>query len=120
MDFGGFILFALLAVGLLVGSLLLVAAFFTRSPRRWHGLGLWLGGVMLLVVFGRHLYQAYWLDESLYMAAARGDTAQVEILLSAGASPNATWEDGNSALSSARSHGHKAVVIILEHAGATQ
>jgi hypothetical protein len=94
MDFGGFVLFLFLALGLLVGSLFLAAAFFSRSPRRWRGLGVWLGGLMLLLIFGRYLYQVYWLDERLFMAAAKGDTAQVKVLLSAGASPNATWEDG--------------------------
>src|SRR5690349_1183976 len=120
MDFGGFILFILLALGLLVGSLSLAAAFFARSPRRWRGLGVWSGGLMLLVILGRHLYQVYWLDENLFVAAAKGDAAQVKVLLSAGASPNATWENGTSALSAARSSGHKDVVIILEHAGATK
>ena len=120
MDFGGFILFVLLAVGSLVGSLFLVAAFLGRSPRRWRGLGLWLGGLMLLVILGRHLYQVYWLDERLFMAAARGDTAQVKVLVSAGASPDATWEDGTSALSAARTNGHKDVMMILKHAGATR
>ncbi len=120
MDFGGFILFVLLAVGLLVSSLFIVAAFFARSPRRWRGLGVWLGGLILLVIFGRYLYQVYWLDERLFMAAARGDTAQVQALISAGASPNATWEGGTSALSAARFSGHKNVVIILERAGATK
>lgn len=120
MDFGGFILFILLALGLLVGSLFLAAAFFARSPRRWRGLGVWSGGLMLLAILGRLLDQVYWLDESLFTAAAKGDIAQVKALLFAGASPNATWEDGTSALSAARSGGHEGVVIILEHAGATK
>ncbi len=120
MDFGGFILFVLLAAGLLVGSLFLVAALLARSPRRWRGFGLWFAGLMLVVILGRQLYQVYWLDERLFVAAAKGDTARVIVLLSAGASPNATWEDGASALSAARSGGHKDVVIILEHAGATK
>jgi len=38
MDFGGFILFLLLAVGLLGGGGFVVAAFQTRSPRRWRNL----------------------------------------------------------------------------------
>lgn len=120
MDFGGFILFLLLAAGLFVGGLFVVAAFRTRSPRRWRGLGLWCGGLMSLAILGRYLYQVYWLDEYLFFAAARGDTAQVKVMLSAGASPNATWEGGTSALSAARSGGHKDVVIILEQAGATR
>ena len=73
---------------------------------------------MLLVIFGRYLYQECWLDERLFIAAAEGDAARVKDLLSAGASPNATWEDGTSALSAARSAGHKDVMNILENAGA--
>ena len=120
MDFGGFILFGLLALGLFVGCPLLIDAFSTRSHWRWRGLRLWLGGLMLLTILGCHLHQVYWLDERLFIAAASGDTKQVKVLLSAGASPNATWEDGTSALSAARRSGHKDVVIILEHAGATK
>jgi Ankyrin repeats (many copies) len=116
----GFILFGLLAVGLLLGGIFLVAAFSARSPRRWRGLGLWFGGSILLVILGCYLYQVYWLDEALFIAAAKGDIARVKTLLSAGASPHATWEDGTSALSRARSSGHTDVVIILERAGATK
>jgi ankyrin repeat protein len=68
---------------------------------------------MFLAILERHLYQVRWFDERLFIAAAKGDTAQVETLLSAGASPNATWEDGTSALSAARSNGHKDIVIII-------
>ena len=120
MDFGGFVLFGLLAMGLWVGVLFLARAFFARSTWRWRGLGLWFGGLALLVVLWHHLYQVYSLDEGLFIAAAKGDITQVKILLSAGASPNATWEDGTSALSVARRSGHKDVVVILEHAGATK
>jgi hypothetical protein len=120
MDFGGFILFLLLAVGLLVGSLFVVAAFFARSPRRWRTFGLWLGGLMLLAIFGCHLYQVFWLDEALFLAAARGNAAQVKVLLSAGADPNAKWEDGTSALSAAQTGGHEDIMIMLERAGAVK
>lgn len=120
MDFGGFVLFVLVAGGVLGGSPSVAVAFVKRSPRRWPRFGLWFGGMMMLAVFGRHLYQVYWLDERLFVAAATGDSAQVQGLLSAGASPSATWEDGTSALSAARSKGHKNVVILLEQAGATR
>lgn len=120
MDFNGFILFILLAAGLLVGSRFVVVAFFVRSPRRWPGFGLWLGGLILLLILGRGLYQAYWLDERLFIAAAGGDIAQVQALLSSGASPNSAWEDGTSALSAARRAGHKDVVLLLERAGAAK
>jgi ankyrin repeat protein len=76
--------------------------------------------VAILAFLGRLLYQAYWLDERLYIAAAAGDTAGVKALLSAGASPDATWEDGTSALEAARRNGHKGVVTMLENAGAEE
>jgi hypothetical protein len=120
MDFGGFILFVLLATGLPLGGLVLAAAFFTRSAPRWRGLGVWLGGMVLLTFFGRFLYQVYWLDEKLVIAASKGDTARVEALLTAGASPNAEWEDGTSALAAARSLGRKDVVRLLKRAGAVE
>jgi hypothetical protein len=118
MDFGGFILFALIALGLLVGSLLIIVAFMKRSPRRWHGLGLWLSGFVLMIVFGSWLYQVYWLDERLFIAAAKGNLAQVNALLTAGASPNATWEDGTSALAVAQAHNDHDVLLVLKKAGA--
>jgi hypothetical protein len=116
MDFGGFFLIGGLALALLVGLVHVAALFNTR--RRWRGFGLWLGGVAILALFGHFLYQVYGLDERLYIAAAGGDSNQVKALLSAGASPNAAWEDGTSALSAARSNGHKDVVMLLEKAGA--
>ena len=120
MDFGGFILFALLSFGLLVGGLRVVVLFVRRSPVRGRGFGLWLAGLVIWALFGRYLYQVYWLDEQLYFAAAASKTAEVKALLSAGASPNATWEDGRSALNTARSNGHKDVAAILERAGADE
>ena len=84
MDFGGFVLFGLLAMGLWVGVLSLARAFFARSTWRWRGLGLWFGGLVLLVVLWHHLYQVYSLDEGLFIATVTGDIAQVKILLSAG------------------------------------
>ena len=70
MDFGGFVLF-----GLLVGGLLVAAAFRMRFTRRWSALGLWLCGLIALGLLGRHLYQVYWLDERLFIAASGGDAA---------------------------------------------
>jgi uncharacterized protein len=102
MELGGFILVGILAVRLFLGVLPLIVAFFRHSSWRWRGLGVWFGGLVILVLLWRQLYQAYVLDEGLFIAAAKGDIAEVKILLSAGASPNAEWEDGTSALSAAR------------------
>jgi hypothetical protein len=120
MDFGGFILFGVVAVGLLAGSVLIVAAFATRRRGRWRDLGVWFAGALMLVVLGRHLHQVYWLDEPLVLAAAQGDTARVRALLTAGASPRANWEDGTTALAAARAGGHREVVLVLQQAGAAR
>ncbi|WP_406698304.1 ankyrin repeat domain-containing protein [Singulisphaera sp. Ch08] len=120
MDFGGFILFMLLAAGLIIFGLCVAAAFLSRSPQRWQRLRLWLAGVVLLSIFGRYLYQVYWLDERLYSAVLRGDVHQVKVLLASGASPNATWEDGTTALHAAQRGGKKEIVLLLKQAGATK
>jgi ankyrin repeat protein len=120
MDFGGFLLFGILALGLLVGGIYVAALFIKRSPVRWRGFGLCLAGVVILALVGRFLYQVYWLDEQLFIASASGNTDKVKVLLSAGASPNADWEDGTSALQAARRGGHNDIVRILEKAGATK
>ncbi len=118
MDFGGFILFGLLAIGLIAGGCYVASLFIMRSPVRWRRCGLWLGGVVILAILGRYLYQVYGLDERLFIAAAQGNTARVKALISAGASPDAHWEDGTTALRAARSNGHEDIVTILEEAGA--
>lgn len=120
MDFGGFILFGIGLLGLAVGGIFVSVQFKKRSPSRRYNLGFWLVGVGLMALFGRFLYQVYGLDENLYIAADSGDTAQVKALLSAGASPNAKWESGTSALDAAKSGGHKDIVALLEKAGAEE
>jgi|GEM_PF-5427272 len=119
MDFGGFILFLLLAAGLFIFSLFVAAAFLTRAPQRWQRLRLWLAGVLLLSIFGRYLYQIYWLDEKLVIAAMKGDEHQVKVLLAAGADPNAMWE-GWTALHGAQQCGRMGVVLLLKQAGANK
>jgi len=118
MDFGGFILFILCSCSFVVGALIVAFLFLKRSPWRALGLGLLASGALLLALFGRYLYQFYWLDENLYIAAHSGDATKVRELLSKGASPNATWEDGTSALQAAKESGHREVVLLLQNAGA--
>jgi Ankyrin repeats (many copies) len=118
VDFGGLILFALLALGLFFGGIVVAFLGIKRSPAHLRGFGLWFGGAVMLALFGRYLYQEYLLNEVLFIAAAGGDTVQVKALLSAGASPNACWEDGTSAIRAAKRNGHKDVVTLLEEAGA--
>jgi hypothetical protein len=52
MDFGGFILFALLALGLFFGGIVVAVLFIKRSPARLRGFGLWLGGGICTRSFG--------------------------------------------------------------------
>ncbi|AMV40012.1 ankyrin repeat domain-containing protein [Planctomyces sp. SH-PL62] len=120
MEFGGFILLGALAAAVIGGGLGLIVAFVDRSPRRRKWLCIWLCGAILLAALGKHLRQAFWLDEPLLIAAASGDRARVEALLRAGADPDARWEDGTSALSAARAAGFRDVATILERAGATR
>lgn len=98
MDYGGFILFVLMALGLLAWLLVTIRLFQRDSPWCREALGALVGGIVLLAIFGRHLYQVYWLDEKLFGAAASGNVSEVRALLRAGANPNATWEDGTPVL----------------------
>ncbi|AMV39960.1 ankyrin repeat domain-containing protein [Planctomyces sp. SH-PL62] len=110
----------LLAVGFTITSLLAAAYFFRSSIRRWIVPASCLAFLGLSALFVRHLYQAFWLDERLFIAAVEGDVGRIKSLLAAGADPNATWEDGTSALEAARHTGSKEVVEILRRAGAIE
>ena len=49
---------------------------------------------MILAILGRYLYQVYGLDERLFIAAAKGNTARVKALISAaGQVLTPDWED---------------------------
>ncbi|WP_165249780.1 ankyrin repeat domain-containing protein [Paludisphaera soli] len=120
MDFGGFLLFGLLAAALMVGVLGLMVAFAARWPGRRGPLWFWMCGAVLLAILGKYLHQEYLLNEPLFIASASGDRARVESLLRAGADPEAQWEDGTTALSAARSRGDRDVATMLERAGATR
>jgi hypothetical protein len=120
MDFGGFILFLIGALGTVAGLVIVVVLFATRHPARKVGLGLLVGGVTLLTVLGAHLHKAYGLNEPLVSAAMSGDAKRVRALLARGADPNATWEDGTSAIEYAKRGGHAAVIELLRKAGANE
>jgi hypothetical protein len=117
MDFGGFILFGLGLLSLLVGSIYVIWLFFKRSLLRWKSLRFLAIGVLLMGIFARLLYQTYWLDEALWGAAFSGDTVQARSLLAAGADPNTIGEDGSTATAAAGRNGHKEIAILLQKAG---
>lgn len=118
MDGGGFLLFTLLALCVLMGGARTAGLYVGRSPRR-HRAAVLLGlGCILLGLWGRYLYQVFWVDEALWSAARDGDTRRVRALLRAGASPDYRWEDGSTALSEARRCGYREIVRLLQDAGA--
>jgi hypothetical protein len=120
MDFGGFYLFGLLALVVFAYGIRAVILYARRSPLRRRNLTIVLGGIVSLAVLGRVLYQAYWLDEALFFAAARGKTAEVKRLLYAGANVDSRWEDGTTALNVAKANGHEEIATILRNAGAKE
>jgi hypothetical protein len=120
MDFGGFFLFGLLALVVFAHGIRVVILYARRSPLRRRNLTILLGGIVSLAVLGRVLYQAYWLDEALFLAAARGKTAEVKRLLYAGANVDSSWEDGTTASNAAKANRHEEIVTILRNAGAKE
>ena len=120
MESAGFLLFMLLGWVLLAYGTRVAILCAKRSTLPRRSLYIMLGGIILLAMLFRGLYQAYWLDEGLFLAAAAGRTAEVNALLSAGANPDSAWEDGTTAINVAKRNGHKEIVLILRNAGAKQ
>lgn len=120
MDFGGFILFGLLAAFTLSRLFFTLISFAERHPKRMARLATLGASSVLLVIFSLFLYKAYYLDENLVIAAMNGDARQAQTLLSHGADPNSVWEDGKSALQEAREHKRKDIVVMLMKAGARE
>jgi len=119
VDFGGFIVEALLIV-VSVGCLLVTVklyAFKRKFAKPWLLLSLPVYAVTILGGFWIH--QAYWLDEPMAVAAMQGNGNEVERLLAAGASPNATWE-GDSAIELAKKEDHVLIVQLLRRHGARE
>lgn len=94
--------------------------FWKHQRRRWMGQGVLIVGITATLVFGIHLRHVHGLDEPLFIAAAEGDVARVQALMTAGACPDATREDETSALAAARRTGHAEVVSALRRAGAVE
>ncbi len=119
MDFGGFLLFGLVALTFLLYAPYAIYAFAKR--KRLHRLHLSVAGAMLLflLVLGGWLYYIYGLNEPLAGAAADGDVTRVRSLLARGASPNAEGPDGSfTALIAAAENGHAEIVRLLLDRGA--
>lgn len=120
MEFFGFLTWLFMAAACSVGEVFVTAPFRRSRPRRWIGLGVLGVGLAATAGLGAHLHHVYWLDEPLFIAAAKGDLPRVRALLAAGACPDATWEDGTPALAVARRAGQADVVAALRHAGAVE
>lgn len=72
---------------------------------------------LIIVVFGRHLYQVYYLDEELFGAARAGDVAGAQKLLEQGAHPNDPWESGENAMDAAIESGNPKMIQLIRKAG---
>lgn len=114
-DAGPLLLWGLAAVTL-PGSFIVGLLGYRRRERNRRAL--WLPGlhVTFLLVWGGFCYQTFFLNEPLVIASQNGDIDQVRSLLGRGADPNATWEDGRSALELAQEGGHSDVVRALVEA----
>lgn len=119
MDFGGFLLWGMVALAFLCYLFLVVLGIFKGNPqRRDHVIALFAMGAFLLF-FGGYLYRVYFLDEPLAIAAAEGNITLVRSLLAHGGSPNAEGVDGNStALVDASAGGYLQIVQLLIDRGA--
>ena len=118
MDFGGFIFFILVAVGLVGAAGGVLGLYLARNRWRHRSLlGLFIA-TGLELFFGLWLVKVYYLDEGLVRAAMDGDVGRVQHFLAWGADPEAQWEDGRTALDFAKANGNPAVVTKLKNAGA--
>ena len=74
------------------------------------------GGFITLCCWSEYHY--LFLDEPLYTAAQKGNAKEVKELLARGASPESSFESGETALQVAQKYGYADVVKILREAGA--
>jgi hypothetical protein len=114
-DAGPLLLLGLAAVTL-PGSLIVGLLGYSRRERDRRAL--WLPGLHLLflLLWGGFCYQTFFLNEPLIFACQSGNVDEVRNLLWRGADPNATWEDGRTALEFAQDGGHTEVVRALVEA----
>ncbi len=119
MDFGGFLLWGLVALAFLCYFFVIVLGMFKGDPqRRDHVIALFAMGTFLLL-FGGYLYRVYFLNEPLAIAAAEGNITAVRSLLSRGGSPDAEGVDGiSTALVDASAGGYSQIVQLLIDRGA--
>lgn len=115
----------LVLIGLFLGVIFLIAAFFSsRSRRFWRKIAIvTFGGtllvVLMLLLLGRIIRQQFFLNEPFVSACANGNLQQAEELLSRGASVNAYGIDYNeTALIGSTKNGQVEVVDFLLFHGA--
>ena len=120
MDFGAFVVWGLAAITFPI-SLIVGLVCYSRENRK-SGRILWLPVLhgLFLTIGALFIYKVYFLDEKLVSAAMAGDNSEIISLLSRGADPNATWEDGRSAIEWAQENQHPDTVAILRAAGARE
>ena len=96
------------------------AVWARRKRIRGSRFAFWLPALnaLFLVLWGMFIRQVFFLDEPLVLSARAGILADVRLLLEQGASPNARWEDGQSALDFAKENHDGAMIKLLRSAGA--
>ncbi len=119
MDFMGFFLFGAVALLVFIYASVVIYVTVKRRPSRKYHLAIAGSLLLFLVLLGGWLYQIYFLNERLAIAAGEGDLAKVQLLLARGASPNSEGPDGvSTALIEAAWGGHTAIVELLLAKGA--
>ena len=117
MDFGIFIVAGLAGLALLFCFPFLLYALWHRLPNRFRLLRI----NFVLILFFALVCHGIWrisVDEGLWGAALTGNYAEAQEYLQRGASPEATWEDGSTALQKAEERHDIQMIHLLKTAGA--
>jgi hypothetical protein len=97
----------------------LVATDSKSSPARNSGRAIFLFGAGLLSLLALGVYR-FVINETLFIAAAEGRIDDVKAMLAIGASPDASFEDGTTAIDAAKRRKSEEIVKLLRNAGARE